>query len=645
MTDPFFEKLHAAQQEHAVVEMLTLAELRALGDEKAYQAVEARALSIAEMDAKPLDACFVPDDWKLFLLELCEKRLAHPGAVIEFFVSGGIRAGKSFVMAMLFVAHWLYSKKSFCFALAETEETSKDLQQVPIEYFMPPQVMGGESGKVKQTKHQRMKFSGGAFTGGSFERYVDAIDETGRTTKGGGKVRFRFFSQNVRRYRGFSLTFAWSDESVPVDHVAAVKDRLVSRAADTRERWHIEKMHRLKVALQSWIAGGPRPHPSLLGALMHGMHGISYTPEEGWVATIRYFAQGGIKREQHMVVAPELQGKPGVRDPRVPKVLDCAVPTRCMFYLHTAANRIVNAYPELSRAYWDSDERTIRIKLYGDAEAADDRLFAAFTDRHITTWDKIPRQGTLYVVVDPGGSKPWVISWFLCDVAGRHYQLQEWPCPGWAIDGFDPGAWAVPSKGDKVNGDPGPAQKTRLAWSRAHYLRQIWEGNQRIIRQMAATGDAWQGRTLPGPLNWPANGWTLDGPFAVAERTLMDSRFAAAPTESKGQHTTVLEAMYDEENAIAFDPAAGVSLEEGDTMIMTALSTEILGLPGLMVNKECQNTLFMFSTYTLPAFRETTSAKDEACKDFRDPIAYYLLARPEYIDEKDQTGMQLGGSY
>jgi hypothetical protein len=315
-----------------------------------------------------------------------------------------------------------------------------------------------------------------------------------------------------------------------------------------------------------------------------------------------------------------------------------------MFYLHTAANRIVNAYPELSRAYWDSDERTIRIKLYGDAEAADDRLFAAFTDRHITTWDKIPRQGTVYTVVDPGGSKPWVISWFLCDVAGRHYQLQEWPCPGWAIDGFDPGAWAVPSKGDKVNGDPGPAQKTRLAWSRAHYLRQIWEGNQRIIRQMAATGDAWQGRTLPGPLNWPANGWTLDGPFAVAERTLMDSRFAAAPTESKGQHTTVLEAMYDEENAIAFDPAAGVSLEEGDTMIMTALSTEILGLPGLMVNKECQNTLFMFSTYTLPAFRETTSAKDEACKDFRDPIAYYLLSAPEHITANRHLCVG-GGSY
>jgi len=186
--------------------------------------------------------------------------------------------------------------------------------------------------------------------------------------------------------------------------------------------------------------------------------------------------------------------------------------------------------------------------------------------------------------------------------------------------------------GDKVNGDPGPAQKTSLAWSRAHYLRQIWEGNQRIIQKLAATGTPWAGRTLPGPLTWPANGWTLDGPFAVAERALMDSRFAGSHTESKGEHTTVLEAMYDEENAIAFDPSAGVSLDDGDTMIINTLSTEILGLPGLMINKECANTIFMFNTYTLPAFSDTTRAKDEACKDYRDPIAYHLLSNPRYRD-------------
>jgi hypothetical protein len=160
---------------------------------------------------------------------------------------------------------------------------------------------------------------------------------------------------------------------------------------------------------------------------------------------------------------------------------------------------------------------------------------------------------------------------------------------------------------------------------------------------MAATGAPWEGVRQEGELEWK-QGWTLTGTFAMPERSLMDSRFAAAPTESKGVHTTVLEAMYDEENAIAFDPAAGVSLEEGDCMINAALNDRIMDLPGLMVNAECQNALFMFRTYTLPPFRETTSYKDEACKDFRDPIAYYLLCGPEHLTTMRSQCVG-GGSY
>jgi hypothetical protein len=52
----------------------------------------------------------------------------------------------------------------------------------------------------------------------------------------------------------------------------------------------------------------------------------------------------------------------------------------------------------------------------------------------------------------------------------------------------------------------------------------------------------------------------------------------------------------------------------------------------------------MFRTYTLPPYRETTSAKDEACKDFRDPIAYYLLSGPRYI-ERNRTPTQEWGGY
>jgi hypothetical protein len=69
-----------------------------------------------------------------------------------------------------------------------------------------------------------------------------------------------------------------------------------------------------------------------------------------------------------------------------------------------------------------------------------------------------------------------------------------------------------------------------------------------------------------------------------------------------------------------------------------------MDLPGLLVNAECQNALFMFRTYTLPPFRETTSYKDEACKDFRDPIAYYLLSGPEHLTAMRSQCVG-GGSY
>jgi hypothetical protein len=137
----------------------------------------------------------------------------------------------------------------------------------------------------------------------------------------------------------------------------------------------------------------------------------------------------------------------------------------------------------------------------------------------------------------------------------------------------------------------------------------------------------------------------LEGDFAIPALSLMDSRFAGSPTESRGTHTTVLEAMYDEENAIAFDPSQGVSLAEGDLMINTALNTDVLGLPGLLINAECRNTLFMFKTYTLPPYREHTHAKDEACKDFRDPLAYCLLSDPSRYANPAPFRCYGGGAY
>ena len=59
-------------------------------------------------------------------------------------------------------------------------------------------------------------------------------------------------------------------------------------------------------------------------------------------------------------------------------------------------------------------------------------------------------------------------------------------------------------------------------------------------------------------------------------------------------------------------------------------------MPGLIVNRECENTRFTLATYTLPEFRETTKAWDEACKEFRDNLVFILAS-----DHEDTSGVEM----
>jgi len=167
----------------------------------------------------------------------------------------------------------------------------------------------------------------------------------------------------------------------------------------------------------------------------------------------------------------------------------------------------------------------------------------------------------------------------------------------------------------------------------------IWEGRKRILQKLEAHGVKWTGRIMSGNLTWwQREDWKLAGPFVHVEESWMDSRFAATKTENEDKEVvTLLEAMWDEENCIDFRPAPGDRLVEGDQLIQEALADEVIGLPRLIVNEECENLRFMFQTYSVPEFRETTKATDEACKDFRDPVAYAELKKPEYVGNVQLT--------
>ena len=129
-------------------------------------------------------------------------------------------------------------------------------------------------------------------------------------------------------------------------------------------------------------------------------------------------------------------------------------------------------------------------------------------------------------------------------------------------------------------------------------------------------------------------------------RSIIDSRFAGSKVDAPGggEQVTVLERLFDDDNSILCEPAQGVKLDEGNLMVADKLAETLLGEPALRINRECTNTQFMLANYTLPEFRETTAKKDEACKEWRDLLAYLLLARPEYLDPEWQKHSG-GGSY
>jgi len=629
-----------AQQSHPVVDRVTGEDVKMAmaafgvleGLRYLLKTIEDGATAIENMASDPLNHAFEPDIWRRIDLAIANKRLDHPGEVLQILVTGGMRPGKSFSCARRAVAHFCYTEKAAVFGVSETVETSAKLQQQPIERFLPESI-SPKSGKKQQSKHEKFKFSGGHFTGEAFSATDWVEDENGRKLKGGGDFVFRFFSQLIATFQGYELTGVWADELIPLPHVKTLIERMATRAADTNKPEFLERIKKAKALLE---AGKPLP-TALLGAIYHGVLLLSFTPYEGWSETVNHFLRGAVKYD--FEISPDLQGRAGVKDARVPRFAQPPDPTKLVAYVFTSDNMMKPAYPALRAQLKNAPESEVRIKLHGDVSQDWTTLFSGFDEtKHVKSWKDAPRDGAIYEVSDPAGAKPWAIGWYLVDVAGRIWVLQEWPCPTIPIEGSLPGLWAVPSEGRNINGDKGPAQKLRLNWTRKSYTRLIWEMRRRIVEKFAATGEPFKGRVTSSTLTWEGlDGWTLEGKFVEPELSLMDSRFAGARTDTdadKGSETiTFLESMLEQENAIEFEPASGINMSEGDMLIQSTLADEILGLPGLIVLDECENHRFTLRTYSYPEFKEGTSARDEACKECRDLLAYCLLSDPQYVDK------------
>lgn len=618
---------------------------------------------IARMKADPFEAGWISEYFRPILVELCRKRLANPGKVLEHLLTGGNRPGKTNTCIHLLMCNFIYSIKPVghevdeanagtdpwkgqVMILHETELMSRKMHH-PVVFHHLPRDLKAQARK-KATVETAFNYNAKGFTNDWFQVFVEVTDETGRKSTGGGLWELRNYGQDEDTFQGGEYNCILSDELVPPQLVKTLNARLASRVELTREPWFLDRIRDLLRRLEAGVPFNSIPR-SLLGAVIQGMHLISFTPIKYYTATVKSFLAGA--RKYGWAEAPVLKTLAGVKETRVPRFAQPMDPLRLVSYLPTSANIFKPAYHAVMGGAMSGGEKQLKMKLYGDVDKEQQGEFDACYNPliHLCDWKDMPREGTIYEVLDPAGAKPWAMGWFLVDRLQRIWMLQEWPCESIKINGGDPGPWAVVSVGDRLNGDEGSAYELRLGWSIARWVLQIWEGRARILEMMAATGELWRGGIEQRMLHDASKGAApperdvhkdikkskgSEREFVKAGVSIIDSRFAGTKMDNPkgGEQITVLERLFDDKNSILCEPAEGVSLDEGNLLLASKLAERVLDGAALKINRECTNTQFMLANYTLPEFREVTAKKDEVCKEWRDLLAYLLLSGPRHID-------------
>jgi hypothetical protein len=269
------------------------------------------------------------------------------------------------------------------------------------------------------------------------------------------------------------------------------------------------------------------------------------------------------------------------------------------------------------RAYRAATRAKILSRVYGILTVSSTQQFPKFSDAvHVLEPDRIPREGTNYLIVDPCDGRNWFMIWIRIDPRGRWYVYREWPStghPGAYIPGIgDPGPWTLP--GQPADGVRGPAQQP-FGFGLERYIQEILR-----LEEKEEIQDRW-----------------------------MDSRYAANPTTTKEGSTTHIEQLA--ELGMEFLAASGKEIVEGTGLINDKLDydSEIelgkfsptlarLNEPKLFISRNCANTIYSLREWT---------GKDKqhgACKDPIDVLRYATLAGLDYIGA-DAYSWQGGGSY
>lgn len=470
----------------------------------------------------------------------------------DILVMGGNRSGKS-TWAAKFVMRLLVEKpdaRAWCFQT--TNDNSISMQQPILWDFMPSELREAKRNKVTNISYtQKNGFSENTFV-----------------LPNRSQCWFRNYAQDIKTIEGGEVDIVWCDELVPLEWLETIRYRLVTR---------------------------------------NGILIVTFTPIEGYSPTVKEYLQGA--KTIHEVDAELLPKRNGKGFEKVPTLQTC-VRNSAILYFHTQANPWAG-YERMKIELAAQSREKILCRAYGVPVKATATSFPRFREAvHVVKADQVPKDGTVYLFVDPAGNKNWFMLWARIDANGRAWVYREWPQADEYIEGVGyPEAWAKPS-GKRADGEADEGQKS-FGWGLLAYKTEI----ERLEK--------------------------LDG--VTAFERWIDSRYGNTTVAGNREHaTTLLEEL--EEAGMPFRSCPTENIAEGVALINSWLyyneDTPIdhNNAPRLYISERCRNTIW--------ALKEWTGADGQkgACKDPIDCLRYLVASGIENV-EGGVLNVTGGGSY
>ena len=511
---------------------------REIGPEGVIEVLQRREEKIKAEVADPYRHGFEPDHWR-----------EADGLLMggnELLIMGGNRAGKTEYAAKRIMQLLCTRPNSRIWCLHTTSQTSIQMQQAVIWKYMPPEFKNAKKTKVTNIQYSQKN----GFTDATF------------VLPNRSQCFFMNYGQEKKVIEGGEPDMIWCDELVPPDWVETLRYRLVTRS----------------------------------GKML-----LTFTPITGYTPVVKEYVSGcRFKKTLKADLLPDTQNVPNIPKGHMPYTASCLKGSANVIWFHSILNSY-SPFEQIKLALRGRGPYEVKIRAYGWAESLSGSQFPRFGEPNIIPADKIPKEGTNYMAVDPAGARNWFMCWMRVDKDGNRYVYREWP-------DISMGEWAL--NGEKPDGKPGPAQR--------------------------------QGAGM-GVIEIKEHIRSLEKEEELFERYI-DPRAGNSTAINKEGGVTLIQLLEDEPNPMWFTPAAGLRLEEGVGILNDWFSYDqnspisTVNQPKLYISEDCINTIW--------CLREWTGLDGEkgASKDPVDCMRYLAVMQPGYADDKTFKAVG-GGSY